>query len=140
MANPQFENFNPFKEQWDSWIRRFDQWLLLSSFSTGENATVKKRAAFCTYIAIKPVVGTELDRLEKDGVIERVTHSDWATPIVVACKPIGKVRICADFKITLNPVLKPDIHPFPLPEELFHKLNQGCKFSKGWCDRESYSF
>ena len=80
--------------------------------------------------AIKPVVGAELDRLEKDGVIERVTHSDWATPIVVVRKPTGKVRICADFKITLNPVLKPDIHPFPLPEELFHKLNQGCKFSK----------
>ena len=50
MANPQFENFNPSKEQWDSWSRRFDQWLLLSSFSTGENADAKKRAAFCTYI------------------------------------------------------------------------------------------
>ena len=33
--------------------------------------------------AIKPVVGAELDCLEKDGVIERVSHSDWATPIVV---------------------------------------------------------
>ena len=27
-------------------------------------------------------------------------------------------------------MLKSDVHPFPLPEELFHKLNQGCKFSK----------
>ena len=53
MANPQFENFNPSKEQWDSWIRRFDQWLLLSSFSTGENADKKKRAAFCTCIGSK---------------------------------------------------------------------------------------
>ena len=26
-------------------------------------------------------------------------------------------------------MLKSDVHPFPLPEELFHKLNQGCKFS-----------
>ena len=56
--------------------------------------------------AIKPVVGAELDRLEKDGVIERVSHSDWATPIVVVCKPTGKVRICGDFKVTINPVLK----------------------------------
>ena len=32
--------------------------------------------------------------------------------------------------MTLNPVLKTDIYPFPLPVELFHKLNQGCKFSK----------
>ena len=80
--------------------------------------------------AIKPLVGAELDRLEKDGVIERVGHSDWATPIVVVRKLTGKVRICGDFKVTVNPVLKSDTHPFPLPEELFHKLNQGCKFSK----------
>ena len=53
MGNPQFEHFNPSKEQWDSWICRFDQWLLLSSFSTGENAEAKKRAAFCTYIGSK---------------------------------------------------------------------------------------
>ena len=76
------------------------------------------------------MVGAELDRLENDGVIERVSHSDWATPIVVVHKPTGKVRICGDFKVTLNPMLKSDVHPFPLPEELFHKLNQGCKFSK----------
>ena len=80
--------------------------------------------------AIKPVVGTELDCLEKDGVIERVSHSNWATPIVVVWKPTRKVQICGDFKVTMNPVLKSDTHPFPLPEELFHKLNQGFKFSR----------
>ena len=76
------------------------------------------------------MVGAELNRLENDGVIERVSHSDRATPIVVVRKPTGKVRICGDFKVTLNPMLKSDVHPFPLPEELFHKLNQGYKFSK----------
>lgn len=44
--------------------------------------------------ALKPVVADELDRLEQQGVIERVSHSDWATPIVVVRKPGGKVRIC----------------------------------------------
>jgi len=80
--------------------------------------------------ALKPIVGAELNRLEKDGVLEKVSHSDWATPIVVVKKPSGKVRLRGDFKVTLNPVLKTDIDPFLLPEELFHKLNQGCKFSK----------
>ena len=56
--------------------------------------------------AIKPIVGAELDQLEKKGVIERVSQSDWATPIVVVRKPGGKVRICGDFKVTINPVLK----------------------------------
>ena len=80
--------------------------------------------------AIKPVVGAELDHLENDGVIERVSHSYWAIHIVVIRKPTGKVRICGNHKVTLNRMLKSDVHPFPLPEELFHKLNQGCKFSK----------
>ena len=81
--------------------------------------------------ALKPIVGAELDHLEIEGVLEKVNHADWATPIAVVIKPSGKVRICSDFKYeSLNPVLKTDIHPFLLPEELFHMLNQGCKFSK----------
>ena len=53
--------------------------------------------------AIKPTVGAELDQLEKRGVIERVLQSDWATPIVVVRKSGGKVQICGDFKVTINP-------------------------------------
>ena len=53
-----------------------------------------------------------------------------ATPIVVVRKPGGKVRICGDFKVTVNPLLKNDVYPLPLPEELFHKLNGGTKFTK----------
>ena len=78
--------------------------------------------------ALKPIVGAELDRLEKEQVLKEVTHSDWATPIVVVRKPGGKVRLCGD--LTLNPALKTDVYPFPLPEELFHKLNGGHKFPK----------
>ena len=59
--------------------------------------------------AIKPAVGAELDQLEKNGVVEKVTQSDWATPIVVVRKPGGRVRICGDFKVTLNPVLRNDV-------------------------------
>ena len=47
--------------------------------------------------ALKPVVGAELDRLEKEQVLEKVTHSDWATPLVVIRKPGGKVRLCGNF-------------------------------------------
>ena len=49
---------------------------------------------------------------------------------MVVRKTGGKVRICGDFKITINPVLKTDINALPLPEELFQSLNGGCKFSK----------
>ena len=80
--------------------------------------------------AIKPTVGAELDQLEKRGVIERVLQSDWATPIVVVRKPGGEVWICGDFKVNINPMLKNDVYPLPLSEELFHKLHGGTKFTK----------
>ena len=79
---------------------------------------------------LKPIVGTELDSLEKEQVLEKATHSDWATPIVVVRKPGGRVRLCGDFRVTHNPALKADVYPFPLSEELFQKLNGGHKFSK----------
>ena len=63
-------------------------------------------------------------------MLEKVSHSDWATPFVVVRKPGGKVRLCGDFKVTLNPALKNDVYLFPLTEELFQKLNGGYKFSK----------
>ena len=76
------------------------------------------------------MVGDELDRLERQGVIKKVSHAKWATPIVVVRKPNGKIRLCGDFKVTVNPVLKTDIYPLPKPEELFHAMNGGSKFSK----------
>uniref|UniRef100_A0A8C1M8Q9 ribonuclease H n=1 Tax=Cyprinus carpio TaxID=7962 RepID=A0A8C1M8Q9_CYPCA len=72
---------------------------------------------------IKPKVETELDHLEKTGVLKKVSVSDWATPIVPVLKKDETVRICGDFKVTVNPVL-------PLIEDLFAGLSGGQKFSK----------
>ena len=33
----------------------------------------------------------ELDRLEHEGILEKVTHSEWATPVVAVPKPDGRV-------------------------------------------------
>ena len=49
-------------------------------------------------------LSAELDRLEKKQVIQKVTHSDWAASIVVVRKP-NEVRLCGDFRVTLNPSL-----------------------------------
>jgi len=80
--------------------------------------------------AIKPVVGDELDWSEHQRVIEKVSHSEWATPIVVVRKPGGKVHICGDFKVTIDPLLKTDTYLSPNLKELVQALNGGCKFTK----------
>jgi transposase InsO family protein len=75
-------------------------------------------------------IKTELERNVKAGIIERVDASPWAAPIVPVKKPNGKIRICGDFKVTINPQIWVDEHPIPSIEELFTRLNNGIKFSK----------
>ena len=44
---------------------------------------------------MKLLVVAELERLCKEGIIEPVSFSDWAAPIVPILKPDGKsIRIC----------------------------------------------
>eukprot|EP00731_Ephydatia_muelleri_P001779 Em0001g1779a len=80
--------------------------------------------------ALRPAVEAELDRLEKLGILEKVSYSDWATPIVPVVKGDGSVRICGDYKVTLNPCLEVDQYPLPKPEELFATLAGGEQFTK----------
>ena len=63
--------------------------------------------------ALRDKVEAEIQRLEKEGVLKKVESCDWATPIVPVLKPDGTVRICGDFKVTLNQYL--DVPEYPMP-------------------------
>ncbi|KAK3712034.1 hypothetical protein QZH41_000190 [Actinostola sp. cb2023] len=78
--------------------------------------------------ALRPKVEAELERLEKEGILSKVEYSEWATPIVV--KRNGSVRICGDFKVTVNPVLLAEQYPLPRIEDIFANLAGGQHFSK----------
>lgn len=80
--------------------------------------------------ALRPRVEEELDRLQKEGVISPVKFSEWATPIVPLPKANGKVRICGDYKVTLNPAMKIEQYPLPKIADIFASLGGGQKFSK----------
>ena len=54
--------------------------------------------------ALRCAVNDELQRLEREGELEKVDICDWATPLVVVPKKNCKVRLCRDYRITLNPV------------------------------------
>lgn len=81
-------------------------------------------------LALKPKIEQELDRLLEAGILEKVDHSDVATPIVPVLRPDGNVRICGDFSVTLNKVLYLDNYTLPRIEDLFAKLHGGVEFSK----------
>ena len=79
---------------------------------------------------LKGAIEQDLERLEWIGVIEKVQYSDWAAPIVPVPKSDGTVRICEDYKVTVNPVLKIDQYLVPTAEDLSETLAGGKTFTK----------
>ena len=69
----------------------------------------------------------EINRLLKEGVIERVDNSEWGIPIL---KSDGGIRVCADYKITVNKYIEYFKYPLPRIEEIFTALQGGEQFTK----------
>ena len=76
--------------------------------------------------AQREAVEEELARLERQGIIEPVQHSEWASPVVTVLKADGSIRLCGDYKRTLNPYCVVDQYPMPRIEDTFAQL-AGCK-------------
>ena len=75
-------------------------------------------------------VEKELDRLLSEGIIEPIQFSDWAAPIVPIVKEDGRIRICGDYRVTINHSSKLDSYPIPKANDLFATLAGGKSFSK----------
>lgn len=80
--------------------------------------------------AIKEQVGRELNRLEETGTLRKVDYAEWAAPIVPVPKKDGSIRICGDYKVTINPSLQVDQYPLPKPTDLMTCLTGGQQFSQ----------
>ncbi len=87
-----------------------------------EVATPRYHKARTLPYALRP---EELDRLVTEGTLEPVTHSEW---LVARMKK--SIRLCGDFKVTVNPVAKLDRYPVPKVEDLFATLKRGKLFTK----------
>ena len=77
-------------------------------------------------LAYRAAVDAELDRQIQAGLLEPVKYCSWATPIVTAPKASGEVRICGDYRLTVNKVAPLEKYPMPKTEELF-TLFQGAR-------------
>ncbi|XP_071582123.1 uncharacterized protein [Temnothorax nylanderi] len=72
--------------------------------------------------ALTSKVEREIERLVSLGHLEKVDISEWATPIVPIIKKDGSVRICGNFKLTVNPQLeKLDILGYVIDKTGLHK-------------------
>ena len=80
--------------------------------------------------AIKEAVGRELNWLEAARFFCKVDHSDWAAPIVPVPKKDGAIRVCGDYKVSVNPMLQVDQYPIPNSNELMTSLANQKHFTK----------
>ena len=76
-------------------------------------------------LALKTSVEKELEKLQRENVISPVQFSDWAAPVVPVVKVDGSVRICGDFKVTVNKYAMVKEYPLSLVDDLFASLTGG---------------
>lgn len=117
-----------YKQLFDGSLGRF----------TGGKATLRVREGAAPVFhrarplpfALRERVDAELDAMLRAGVIEPVDCSDWASPLVPVNKSDGTLRICVDYKGTLNPALLVDRFPLPRIDDVLVALNGAQYFSK----------
>ncbi|KII64438.1 Retrovirus-related Pol polyprotein [Thelohanellus kitauei] len=81
--------------------------------------------------ALKNKVEEEIQRLVKDGILEKINDVTaplkWASHTVNILKPNGKVRICGDFMISLKKYINYLTYPLPTFADILDKIN-GAKY------------
>ena len=81
-------------------------------------------------LPLLPKVEQELQRMEGNGVIKRITEpTDWCAPMVPVMNKGGGTRICVDPK-KLNRAVKRESYMLPTLEDAMHKLKGSTVFTK----------
>lgn len=81
-------------------------------------------------MALREPVEKELAKLESQGILTRLEYSDWATPIVLLRKSDGSIRICGDYKSTVNQQMKSHVYKVPSINDLLPRVDGGKDFAK----------
>ena len=81
-------------------------------------------------IFLKQSTEAELDSFEKQGIISKTPLSEWASPLVVIPKTESSVRICVDYKTTVNPQLEKAHFPLPQINDVLNNLVGSSFFCK----------
>ena len=79
--------------------------------------------------AIRDQVNARISELERQGVIEPVTASEWVSPLVVGRKRNGDLRLCVDLR-QVNRAVVTDGYPLPHMEDMLHNLRGSDWYTK----------
>ena len=68
-------------------------------------------------------VNNEIDRFIALGVFKPISHAKWAAPLVLILIADKKsIRLCSDYRVTINKAVNADQFPLPKTEDIFSKL------------------
>lgn len=72
----------------------------------------------------------KIDELLEGDIIEREEGpTTWASPVVVAPKPSGEIRLCVDMRRANEAIIRERL-PIPTVDEVLEELNGSTVFSK----------
>ena len=78
----------------------------------------------------RDAVEAHLQTLQSEGILSRVQSSEWASPIVVIKKSNGQLRICGDYRVTVNQHIHQRATTTPEPDAIFSRVQGAQLFSK----------
>ena len=133
--SPQVNELDEIEEKWmkfpllfrekDGRLKNFKDHLQLKP-----DAIPKFKKTRATSYHMRKKLDLEYQRLHDEDIVEDDTYSDWASPPVPVLKRDGSVRVCGDYKVRINPVLKREIYALPTPDDLLNKSEGGIMFAK----------
>ena len=80
--------------------------------------------------AIKERIGKAIEKLVETGMWKPINHSEYALPILPVIKSDGSIRLCGDYRSTVNPNLDTTVYPLPSIEYCLSEMVNGELFTK----------
>lgn len=78
------------------------------------------KPSFCRARAVPHALKTKVEQALQQLVDQKVKESvPMSALIVPVLKPDGSIRICGDYKVTINRATKQDVYPLPRVEDIF---------------------
>lgn len=96
-----------------------------------ESVTPRAQPVRRVPFSVRGQLEEKLQELEQLDVIEKVTDgaTPWVSPLVVAFKPSGDIRVCVDMRQANQAILR-ERHPIPTVDEVLQEMNGAQYFTK----------